>query len=172
MPGYIGSKASVALVDFIDSVPSGFIGMWSGASIPSGWFLCDGSNGTPDLRDRFVVGSGSTYATGDTGGSESVTLTEAQIPSHTHAGPSHTHTFSGTTSSNGAHSFAARASAGGYDGAAAGNGGQRYTLGGGNHTHTFSGTTASASGITGAAGSGSSHENRPPYYSLAYIMKG
>ena len=154
-------------------VPSGVICMWSGtnANIPSGWYLCDGTNGTPDLRDRFIVGSGSSYTTGNTGGAASVTLTTAQMPSHTHSGPSHTHSFSGTTSSSGAHSFAARNSYSGWNGAAAGNGGQRYTLGGPNHTHTFSGTTGSASGTTGSAGSGSSHENRPPYYALAYIMK-
>ena len=154
-------------------VPSGVICMWSGtnANIPSGWYLCDGTNGTPDLRDRFIVGSGSSYTTGNTGGAASVTLTTAQMPSHTHSGPSHTHTFSGTTSSSGAHSFAARNSYSGWNGAAAGNGGQRYTLGGPNHTHTFSGTTDAASGTTGSAGSGQSHENRPPYYALAYIMK-
>lgn len=52
------------------AVPSGGIIMWSGsiASIPSGYYICDGTNGTPDLRDRFVVGSGNTYAVGNTGG--------------------------------------------------------------------------------------------------------
>lgn len=77
--------------------PSGVIAWWSGseASIPSGWLLCNGLNGTPDLRDRFVVGSGSHYAKGDTGGSDEVTaaatvtvaghvLTVAEIPKHTH----------------------------------------------------------------------------------------
>ena len=52
-------------------VPNGAIIMWSGtvATIPDGFSLCDGSNGTPDLRNRFVVGAGSTYAVGATGGS-------------------------------------------------------------------------------------------------------
>ena len=51
-------------------VPSGSIIMWSGSigSIPAGYYLCDGNNGTPDLRDRFVVGAGNTYAVGNTGG--------------------------------------------------------------------------------------------------------
>ena len=51
-------------------VPSGAIIMWSGSigSIPAGYYICDGNNGTPDLRDRFVVGSGNTYAVGNTGG--------------------------------------------------------------------------------------------------------
>ena len=52
------------------TVPAGAIVMWSGsiASIPTGYVICNGSNGTPDLRDRFVVGSGTTYSVGDTGG--------------------------------------------------------------------------------------------------------
>ncbi len=52
------------------SVPSGVIALWSGsiASIPSGWVLCNGSNGSPDLRDKFIVGAGSTYAVAATGG--------------------------------------------------------------------------------------------------------
>ena len=61
-------------------IPSGFIGLWSGAAnaIPSGWFLCNGSNGTPDLRGRFVVGYSNTdndYDVGDTGGSATDTVT-------------------------------------------------------------------------------------------------
>jgi len=52
------------------TVPTGGIIMWSGSigSIPAGYVLCNGSNGTPDLRDKFVVGSGNTYAVGNTGG--------------------------------------------------------------------------------------------------------
>jgi microcystin-dependent protein len=91
-------------------IPPGIILLWSGsvASIPSGWVLCNGANSTPDLRDRFVVGAGSTYAVNATGGANTVTLDATMIPSHTHtisaSGTSggqsagHTHTFSGTTS--------------------------------------------------------------------------
>lgn len=173
------SSASSLLNHFI---PSGGIILWSGsiASVPSGWALCNGSNGTPDLRDRFVVGAGSTYAVGATGGSSTVTLSEANLPSHTH-------TFSGTTVSNGDHShavwsgsassgsaFGIRNSSfdqlGGTD-TASGLGyyslsakGERIIETNGAHTHTFSGTT-------GGTGSGTAHENRPPYYALAYIMK-
>jgi hypothetical protein len=76
--------------------PSGGIIIWSGAStaIPSGWYLCDGANGTPDLRDRFIVGAGSTYAVGATGGSANATL-----PSHTHTG-----SFTGTAMATHNHS--------------------------------------------------------------------
>ena len=51
-------------------VPTGFIGMWSGSAstIPTGWALCDGTNGTPNLTDRFVLGAGKAYQPGATGG--------------------------------------------------------------------------------------------------------
>lgn len=90
-------------------IPSGIILLWSGsiASIPSGWVLCNGANSTPDLRDRFVVGAGTTYAVNATGGANTVTLDATMIPSHTHtvtttgtasSENAHSHTFSGTTS--------------------------------------------------------------------------
>ena len=58
---------------------SGMILMYTGTSAPTGWALCDGTNGTPDLRDRFIVGSGNLYSNGDTGGQA-----DAIIPDHTH----------------------------------------------------------------------------------------
>jgi hypothetical protein len=77
------NNTSLATTAFVRSIiPAGVILMWSGsiASIPSGWVLCDGANGTPNLRDRFIVGAGSTYGVGATGGSADATL-----PSHTHS---------------------------------------------------------------------------------------
>ena len=159
----------------VGSVPSGGIIMWSGsiASVPTGWFLCDGANGTPDLRDRFVVGAGSTYATGATGGADTVTLTEAQLPSHNHTFSGQTGGFSTNhnhTPSGGGNFF--RQGAGGPINGI--QGGNSFTGGittvattdvaNTDHSHSFSGTTASV-------GSGQAHENRPPYFALAYIMK-
>lgn len=84
--GDAARKADVENILGSVSVPSGVIVMWSGAadSVPSGWALCDGTSGTPDLRGRFVIGAGGSYEVGDTGGVEKVTLTTAQMPSHTH----------------------------------------------------------------------------------------
>lgn len=137
-------------------VPAGVIVMWSGsiASIPSGWFLCDGTNGTPDLRNRFVVGAGDTYAVDATGGADSVTLTEAQMPSHTHTAtvtdPGHSHTVSGATAQN--------------------NGGGTIAAGRSN-TVTTSVETTGITVANSSRGGNQPHENRPPYYALAYIMK-
>lgn len=117
---YGTNTTQLATTAFVQaSVPAGVILLWSGsiASIPSGWLLCNGSSGTPDLRDRFVVGAGSTYAVGATGGATTVTLSTNNLPSHTHSisatgttgteSVGHTHTFSGTTgtmSANASHS--------------------------------------------------------------------
>ena len=72
-------------------VATGIIALWSGTiiTIPSGWVLCDGTNATPDLRDRFIIGAGSTYTPDDVGGSTSTgahQLTIGEMPAHTHTG--------------------------------------------------------------------------------------
>jgi hypothetical protein len=101
-------------------IPAGLITMWSGsvASIPAGWLLCNGASGTPDLRDRFVVGAGSTYIPGNTGGATTATLAVVNLPSHQHGisgsgttgnnNVGHVHSFnvnSGTQSANHAHTL-------------------------------------------------------------------
>lgn len=66
---------------------AGMIVLWSGAiiDIPSGWVLCDGNNGTPDLRDRFVPGAGGSFNPGDSGGANNHT--------HTFTSDGHFHTL-------------------------------------------------------------------------------
>jgi microcystin-dependent protein len=132
---------------------TGMIIIWSGSlgSIPAGWVLCDGTNATPDLRDRFLVGAGNTYAIGATGGSAN-----AIVVSHTHTAtvtdPGHAHTFTASvtnfTSPTGSPICGAQVQ---------------------------SSTTATA--VTGisvtnaSAGTSGTNANLPPYYALAYIMK-
>lgn len=69
------------------SLPSGLIAIWKGSTstIPDGWVLCNGQNGTPDLRDKFVLGAGNSYGVGNTGGEETHRLTINEMPSHNHS---------------------------------------------------------------------------------------
>lgn len=167
-------------------LPTGIISMWSGSvgSIPAGWQICDGTNGTPNLYDRFIVGAGSAYAVGSSGGVETVTLSLSQIPGHQHSGTTNAenaaHTHSGSTSTDGLHGHAIVVTAGNSTGpnAATSNGAQvstAVTEPEGLHGHTF--TTGNESAphahdyTTSFAGGGGAHENRPPYFALCYIMK-
>jgi hypothetical protein len=176
-------NTQIATTAFVrDIIPAGIISMWSGsiASIPTGWLLCDGTNGTPDLRSRFIVGAGSTYAVGATGGSADATLV------------AHTHTFSGTTGAmnqNSVHSHSISDpghahSLNTYRNNVGSPRNEPYAAGTDlsqpstnaaftgisvnatniDHLHGFSGTTDSS-------GSGATNANLPPYYALAYIMK-
>jgi hypothetical protein len=142
------------------TIPAGLISMWSGSigSIPSGWYLCDGSNGTPNLTDRFIIGAGSTYAVNGTGGVSSVTLTTNNMPSHTHTATS-TVTDPGHVHSNGVANYTNPAGSGG--GSASG--------GAANTGSAVTGITV-ATTIT-AAGSGTSFSILNPYYALAFIQK-
>lgn len=189
-------------------IPHGTIVMWTGSLAPSGWALCDGTNGTPDLRGRFVLSFG--QGTGltnrlmeQTGGAETHTLTVNEIPSHTHTGITATsgdHNHSGSTSSNGAHSHTVNdpghthtqttinddynnsgANPPGFSADSAGsvtwsninssttgitiasNGAHAHSINtDGSHSHTFT---------TNATGGSLPHNNMPPFYVLAYIMK-
>jgi hypothetical protein len=86
------------------AVPVGGIIMWSGsvASIPAGWALCNGLNGTPDLRGRFIVGAGGSYNPGNSGGAASVNLSHNHTQGNTGSGGSHSHS-QGATGEGGAH---------------------------------------------------------------------
>ena len=111
MPSFPLAKCPEAEAEIAAILPAGIIIMWSGSSLPAGWVLCDGSNGTPDLRERMVIGASSTIALGSRGGADTMTL--STLPSHTHSGTlasashSHTMTFSGsgakTTTADGDH---------------------------------------------------------------------
>jgi microcystin-dependent protein len=196
--------------------PAGTIVMWSGstASIPVGWTLCDGKPGTPDLRERFIVGAaddtdnlsvgGIPYAPGEVGGSNAVALTPQQLPSHTHSfdvlsgnAGRHSHGMTLHDDNGGDH----------YRVRSAGGGGPRATYRGWTETQSTQGSNSlttqlgiaiydlahpvdgladptddgdikpegqhrhRVNGTTSSIGSGQAHENRPPYYALAFIMK-
>lgn len=152
--------------DFSEIIPSGTITIWSGSisNIPAGWVLCDGNNGTPNLQDKFVVGAGTAYAVGATGGADSVALATGEMPSHDHGDTNsaggHSHPYDATTVTDNLTNAAADST--GIDVV-------DYTS-----TSTTSKTSGSVSGHTHGIpleGSGNAHENRPPFHALAYIMK-
>jgi hypothetical protein len=171
------NNTQIATTAFVQStIPTGVIVMWSGSivSIPSGWFLCNGLNGTPDLRNRFIVGAGTTYSVGGIGGSAN-----AIVVAHTHTGTTnnagnHRHTLRAYNSNN--------INGGPTDGFASTNSdtaipgefgepqayiiqnGRGQVLMGeaGDHNHSFT---------TNSTGSSGTNANLPPYYALAYIMK-
>jgi len=158
-PGTNTTQIATTAFVLANGVPSGSIMMWSGsiASIPSGWLLCDGTSGTPDLRNRFIVGAGSTYAVAATGGSA-----DAIVVSHTHTAtsavvdPGHSHNFPNTA-------------------IAQNNTGQQGRTDG-SQASSMTATSSATTNITvnttvASAGSSGTNANLPPYYALAYIMK-
>lgn len=194
---YFDGTSDTALFNLNESLsgqigtPIGGIIMWHGsaANIPEGWALCDGQNGTPDLRGRFVVGAGGTHSPNTSGGSDSVTLSVSNLPVHDHgaggltANQSGEHTHGATDSGVGIQYFYKTMFTTSYtDGASL----VRVILDGnvdgasvdsfdphshtirvnsdGEHTHDISGSTASAGG-------GQPVNVTPPYYALCYIMK-
>ena len=149
------------------SFVTGMIMLWSGtvATIPTGWLLCNGSSGTPDLRNRFVIGAHS-----DSGGVAKTTVTgsstlsggskDATLVSHNHTATSssenaHSHTYNESTGSVKPTTNAFNPS---------------VTIG--NSPSTTSTVPAHNHAITvNSAGSSATDANLPPYYALAYIMK-
>lgn len=159
-------------------VPSGGIIMWSGsaASIPSGWYLCNGNNGTPNLQNRFIVGAGSGFTPGDTGGlaviSKKVytTLVANNIPAM-----SHTHSDTFATASDGSHAHSAESRKVDLGTAfntpvvvGAGTGASIFMNNAGAHTHAMTGGVQSA---TVGYASPSAVDVTPPFYALCFLMK-
>ena len=142
------------------SLPTGAIILWSGSigAIPSGFTICDGTLGTPDLRDRFIVGAGSSYAVGATGGSaDSIVV-------------SHTHTASSTsTVTDPTHQHSVPNNSGGAQMGMGNVSGRNYGIGFTDSVAT--GITVSTSTTNTATGVSGTNANLPPYYALAYIMK-
>jgi len=131
-----------------DGIPVGVIVMWSGSidAVPAGWALCDGTNSTPDLRERFIVGaggdnpavSGAAYTPGLVGGENEHILTLPEMPQHRH-NMQFRHTYSA-----------------------------KYT---GGYPYMWVADAGSTEVYTDYQGNSAPHENRPPFYALAFIIK-
>jgi len=151
------------------NTPSGLISMWSGPinTIPPGWALCDGGNGTPDLRNRFILSVQSSVENpGATGGTHDQTLTVANLPAHDHA-IGHTHTVNDPGHTHNVLSYGS------------GTGSNALVNGPLNSGNLASPTASATTGVTvnafsgnsGLTGGGTTFDNRPSYYKLAFIMK-
>ncbi len=175
-------------------VPLGVVLMFGGSDAPAGYLLCQGQStagypalaaivgaNVPDLRDRFVVGAGGAYASKAVGGADTVTLSSAQNAQHSHVEGSHSHSWSGSTGTDGFHTHTIPRA----DGTSAdGLGGNARTIntsfttlstnGSGTHGHSVSGSVGATDlGSTGSSPTSATqaHENRPPYYALTYIIR-
>jgi hypothetical protein len=177
-------KANIASPTFTGTVrgvfPIGTIVMFNGTTIPSLWYLCDGTNGTPNLKDRFVIGSGGAYTVGAFGGSAN-----AVVVSHVHGASSAnagTHNHSAWTGDSGNHTHQVlNTSAGGGtigtfyygdlgNGVTGNNNEVSY---GGTHSHGvgIGDSTAHSHAVTvSSSGESGINKNLPPFYALAYIM--
>ena len=149
------------------SIPTGLICMWSGSSsnIPNGWVLCNGSNNTPDLRDKFVLGAGKNYTVGATGGEKEVALTVAQMPSHSHNIGNHSHSIENYTF-QGSGGWSAQGIVLDRIAQAGGSSNRWYSVGNNVRAGSIAGDSNSSS-----VGDNKPHNNMPPYYSLCFIMK-
>ena len=158
-----GTLAATSFVG-VGALVKGMILMWSGTikNIPTGWKLCDGEEGTPNLKGRFIVGydaADSDYNNIKTvnssermGGAKKHALSTNEMPEHTHGGK--------TDEKGEDYKLRKGGGAGGTHALGKVKAGGDYWIRT-KHTHSFT---------TGSAGKGTAHENRPPYYVLAYII--
>ena len=171
--------------------------MWSGTTAPAGWALCDGNGGTPDLRNRFVVGSGSTYASGNTGGSTTHSHTVDPVNTSSTSNGSHSHTVDPiNTASTSAGSHSHTVNPGSFNASIIASGGTASINPGAgfsrvsvnvpsttSSTHTGHSHNVNIASTTSSTHNGHTHSvdiastpttagsNLPPYYALAYIIK-
>jgi len=164
---------SVAYALQSGGIPRGVIWMWSGnkADIPAGWALCDGSNNTPDLRGKFILGADATRSVNDgcdgqfkcnigaNGGEIAHALTISEMPSHTHIQDSHTH-IRGTQQSVVEKAGLGLAPNSDFQ--------NRVMVNGTGGSYPEVNWTTATNQYTGG---GAAHNNMPPYYALAFIMK-
>lgn len=156
-----------------NSIPSGLISMWSGtiASIPSGWVLCNGSNSTPDLRNKFIIGAHSddvgvakTTITGSStqsgGSKDAVNISHTHTATSTVTDPGHSHTVNLYYSGTG----------GNYPDIAGFTGSSEVSNEGTNDINSNTTGITVATSLT-TEGSSGTNANLPPYYALAFIMK-
>ena len=151
--GIVGVQTAVGT-----TIPAGMISLWYGSigSVPTGWYLCDGTNGTPDLRDRFIVGAGTSYAVGATGGSANAILV------------SHTHTATSTsTVTDPGHFHTIQVSGSGAGNPSSTNAGSSTA----NTNSKTTGITVATTTSNTTEGVSGTNANLPPYYALAYVMK-
>ena len=177
---YLRAHASLIARLRDERVPVGGICMYDGlvADLPSNWLVCDGTAGTPDLRDRFIVGAGTAYALGGTGGSKDAIAvahthtfsgnTGQESANHTHgvSDPGHVHGITGTGGGGSGSGIQGNTGGGSIGGANTSSATTGISLGteSANHVHAYSGTTAS----TGSSGT---NANLPPYYALVFIKR-
>jgi len=134
-------------------LPVGSIVIWGAGNIPDGFQLCDGTNGTPDLRGVFVKGAQDDDDLLGTGG----------VSSHTHTNPNtstrsdHRHSISGTTGVASDHEYTAT--------------GGSSTPTARSHTHAWSGNTGYANAHSHTVGNSGSASNLPPHIKLYFIMR-